>query len=115
MTATQEQAVPAVQSQPAVQPAPVATLAVVVSRINKNANGNRQGYLDITINGVLSIKGFKVFTGANGQFVSPPAHKDKTSGKFYPDVFIAKGVEYDNFQAVCLAAFNDPNWVQPAR
>jgi len=107
---TQTQVAPAV-AVPVAQP----TLSVVVTRINKNANGKRQGYLDVSINGVLSIKGFKVFTGANGQFVSPPAHKDKTSGKFYPDVFIAKGVEYDNFQAACLGAFNDPNWVAPAR
>jgi DNA-binding cell septation regulator SpoVG len=82
-------------------------LLIEVSRINRFEKGTMKAFMDIRINGALTIKGFRVVEGSKGLFVSPPQHKDKTSGKYYADVLFEKP-EYEELQRVCLEAFNAP-------
>lgn len=83
----------------------MAQLIIEVSRINRFEKGTMKAFMDIRINGALTIKGFRVVEGSKGLFVSPPQHKDKTSGKYYADVLFEKP-EYEELQRVCLEAFN---------
>jgi DNA-binding cell septation regulator SpoVG len=81
------------------------TLDIKVVRINKTSKGKLRGFVDLKVNDVITLKGFKIFEGNDGLFVSPPSHKAKTGDKWYPDVFI-EGDDYVNIQNVVLAKYN---------
>lgn len=67
----------------------------------KNSNSSLKAFASITIEEVIEIKGFKVFDGRNGLFVSPPstkATKPDEEGKFpyWPDVIFHEDTAEEN-------------------
>tara|TARA_R110002020_G_scaffold268819_1_gene484028 strand:+ start:6540 stop:6875 length:336 start_codon:yes stop_codon:yes gene_type:complete len=56
-------------------------------KVNKFTNGKLRAFADVTFDSTITIKGYKVFEGSNGMFVSGPSRQDK-DGKYYDIVWV---------------------------
>ena len=79
---------------------------IKAKRIHKlsDSNSKIKGFMDITFDETITVKGFKVVEGKNGLFVSLPS--TKTKDKYYDDVRIEKPEDYAKFGAEALALFS---------
>lgn len=59
---------------------------VSVNRL-KSSTSKIVGFVDITINNAIVIRGLKLVSGQKGVFVAFPSQKNKDDGKFYDTVF----------------------------
>ena len=96
---------------------------VKVNRI-MNPGSKLVGFADLIINEVLEVKSFRIFDGANGLFVAPPAHKGKDAQgaeKWYDDVIFLEereegrknGPLAEEIYAEMVRAFNESSGEQP--
>lgn len=65
------------------------------------SGGSLKAYADVTLNGTLVVKGWKVFEGSKGTFVKPPDIKGKDAegaDKYFPTIsFTDENGWKDNF------------------
>ena len=70
----------------------------------KDGNGKLLAFFDVETNDGIVIKNFRLFNGAKGMFISPPADKGK-DGKYYESVILPKDM-INNLQKFAVEQFN---------
>lgn len=71
--------------------------SVKVNRI-KNPRGKMVAFASLVIEDVLEVRGFKIFNGAKGYFVSPPSKQDRNDPtKWHNDIFWHEEGEKDGW------------------
>ena len=80
-------------------------MTLTVDRIKRWEKGSTLGFMDINVEGYVTIKGFKVMKNKKGDlFISVPS--TKSGDKFYNDVkFSAEA--YKRLQEIGLKAFQE--------
>ncbi len=77
---------------------------VRMNPIQQNGNGKMRAYFDIQTDDGIIIKGFRIFSGPNGLFISPPAEKGK-DGKYYESVILPQDIK-NNIQTLAVENYN---------
>jgi len=73
------------------------------------SDGKIKAKISCTIDGWLSLSGFKVCSGPEGLFIGMPSEKVTKDGedKYYGTVFITDKVKYDKLREVLMNAYNN--------
>jgi len=79
-------------------------MKITVSRMKKLPEGNLKAFADVTFDGVLTIKGCKLFQGSRGLFASLPSQKGKDE-KYYETVLISDEALKSEFNKVLVEAY----------
>lgn len=83
------------------------TLKVEVNRIHKfEESGNLKGFADVTLNGLLVIKGLRVIDSKKGLFVAMPQSKAKDD-KWYDIVYPATKEAREQIQGEVVKQYNN--------
>lgn len=80
-------------------------MKITVLRIKKLSAGKMKALVDIALDGVVVIKGCKIFEGPNGMFAALPSQKNPKDEKYYPTVEISDSILKSEFNRVCLEAY----------
>lgn len=70
----------------------------------KDGNGKLLAFFDVQTNDGIIIKGFRLFNGPKGKFISPPQEKGK-DGKYYESVTLPKDM-INSLQKIAVEQFN---------
>ena len=82
------------------------TLDIKVEKMHKlAATGTFKAYADVSFNGVMTIKGFKVVEGRNGLFIGCPSTKGKGDGKYFDIIHFTDDEVRNQLTAVILEAY----------
>lgn len=64
---------------------------IYVHNLRKQENGKVKAYADVTIGNAITLRGIKLVSGTNGDFVAMPTRKyQKDGGDKYTDIFYPK-------------------------
>jgi len=78
---------------------------VKMNPIQQNGNGKLLAFFDVQTNDGVIIKGFRLFKGPKGNFISPPSEKGK-DGKYYDTVILPQEVK-DSLQKNALEKYGN--------
>jgi len=85
------------------------TMKITEVRVRlSESEGSLKAFADITIENALVVKGLKVMTGRNGDFVSMPSRK-MPNGEYKDQVFALNKEFRQNIQESVLAEYNKLN------
>ena len=82
-----------------------ATLSIKAIKVYPIKEGNLKAYVDLSIDDVIIIKGFKVMDGKNGLFVLMPSVKNNTNERYYETVACNNTEVKDDISNTVLAAY----------
>ena len=82
-------------------------MEIKAKRIHKlsDKDSKVKGFMDITFNDIITVKGFKVVEGKSGLFVSMPSTKNTKNNRWYDDIRIEKKEDYAEFASKALALY----------
>ena len=88
-------------------------MKITVIRIKKLSAGKMRAFVDIALDGLVVIKGAKIFEGPSGLFAALPTQKGKDE-KYSPTVEISDSILKSEFNRVCLEAYGPADVVPSA-
>lgn len=71
-----------------------------------DGDGKVKAFCDVSVNGMLLVRGFSVVEGKNGTFVSMP-RRQGTNGKWYETVTALSDEVKGHLSEMVLEAYND--------
>jgi stage V sporulation protein G len=77
---------------------------VRMNKLDNSSSGKLNAFFDIETNDGILIKGFRLFNGSNGLFVSAPEQKAK-DGKYYENVTLPKALK-ESIQNMAIEEYN---------
>ncbi len=69
----------------------------------QDGNGKLLAFFDVQTNDGIVIKGFRLFNGSKGMFISAPADKGK-DGKYYESVLLPRDLT-DTLQKIAIEKY----------
>jgi len=82
------------------------TIEIKAVRVQKiNGNNRLKGFVDISINDVITLKGLKVIQGENGLFVGMPSDLNKSNNRYYESIRCTSKEIKEDISNTVLAAF----------
>jgi stage V sporulation protein G len=71
-----------------------------MTQLPHDGNGKLAAFFDVQTDDGIVIKGFRLFNGPKGKFVSPPSDKGK-DGKYYDSVILPRDIK-DKLQKIAI-------------
>jgi len=88
---------------------------ITAVKVNKFESGKLRGFADVTFDDMLTIKGYKIFEGSKGLFVSTPSRQDK-DGKYIDMVWVEDRDFMDEIQKTVLKEYESvPNTIATSK